>query len=218
MQFRFLDGIRFFSKKNEKKVAHSFEISIFVNWFRKLRIVIEKIKKYYQRKAIGKVVQRSNRPVKGISFNSAKYIGILYPIEEEKSYVVLSAYVDKLMAAGKTLRIVGYHDNKYVPFFCIPKLKYDFFCQKEQNWVGIPNAPFVEEFVNEPFDMLVDLSLKPMFPLTYILAKSAARFKVGSRCAEKEPYLDMMIELNESHTVNDLMSFINDYTNKLNGE
>ena len=156
--------------------------------------------------------------MKGVSFNSAKYIGILYQIEEEKSYVVLSAYVDKLMAAGKTLRIVGYHDSKYVPFFCIPKLKYDFFCQKEQNWVGIPNAPFVDEFVNEPFDMLVDLSLKPMFPLTYILAKSAARFKVGSRCAEKEPFLDLMIELNENHTVNDLMSFINDYTNKLNGE
>ena len=122
------------------------------------------------------------------------------------------------MATGKILRIVGYHDHKYVPHYCIPKLKYDFFCQKEQNWVGIPNAPFVDEFVNEPFDMLIDLSMEPIFPLQYILAKSVARFKVGSRHADKEKFLDMMIELDENHSVNDLVYFINDYTNKLNGE
>jgi len=180
--------------------------------------VIKKIKNYYQRKTINKLIQTSNRPVKSVSLNAAKYIGILYQIEEEKSYVILSAYVDKLRAAGKTIRIVGYHDNKYVPFFCIPKLKYDFFCQKEQNWVGIPNAPFVEEFVNEPFDMMIDLSMEPIFPLEYLLARSAARFKVGGRHADKEQFLDMMIELNVNHTVNDLMCFINDYTNKFNGE
>ncbi len=180
--------------------------------------MIEKIKNYYRRKALKKIIQTINRPIKSVSLNAAKYIGILYRIEEEKSYVILSNYVDKLLATGKILRIVGYHDHKYVPHYCIPKLKYDFFCQKEQNWVGIPNAPFVDEFVNEPFDMLIDLSMEPIFPLQYILAKSVARFKVGSRDAGKEKFLDMMIELDENHSVNDLVYFINDYTNKLNGE
>lgn len=153
-----------------------------------------------------------------MSLNAAKYIGILYQIEEEKSYVLLSEYVDKLLASGKILRIVGYHKNKYVPHYCIPKLKYDFFCQKEQNWIGIPNAPFVEEFVNEPFDILIDLSIKPQFPLQYILAKSVAPYKVGGSDDDKKQFLDLMIELNENHSVSDLMYFINDYTNKFNGE
>ena len=180
--------------------------------------MIQKIKKYYQRNCIKKVLQTSNRPVKCVSLSSSKYIGVLYQIKEEQSYIILSNYIDKLMAEGKTIRIIGYHDNKFVPYYCIPKLKYDFFCQKEQNWFGKPTAPFIDEFANEPFDILIDLSMESLFPLQYILAKSTAPFKVGRQKEDFTDLYDLMINLDDNHTVSDLIHYINEYTSKLNGE
>lgn len=159
-----------------------------------------------------------NRNVKCIPVEKAKYIGILYEIGDENTYVWLSNFVNSLLAEGKTLRIVGYHNHKYVPHYCIPQLKYDFFCNKETNWFGKPTARFVQEFIDEPFDVLLDLTLKPLFPLQYFLANSAARFKIGAQHQNSAEFLDMMIMLEEFHTVNDLMYFINDYTKRLNGE
>lgn len=180
--------------------------------------MIEKIKQYYRKSCLKNVQAASNRFVKCTSLSKARYIGILYQIEEEASYILLSSYVDSLLAEGKVLRIVGYHNHKYVPHYCIPKLKYDFFCQKEQNWFGKPNAAFVEEFVNEPFDLLLDLSLNSLFPLQYLLAKSKATFKVGRQKENNTKLLDMMLKLDDDKSVKDLMAYINEYTNILNGE
>lgn len=180
--------------------------------------MIEKIKAYYQNKTIKEAKLASNREVNFISLANAKYVGILYEIGEENTYVWLNNYVNSLLAEGKTLRIVGYHNNKYVPHYCIPQLKYDFFCNLETNWFGKPTARFVQEFIDEPFDILLDLTLNPIFPLQYFLAKSSAHFKVGISQKEKMQFLDLMIALNENHTLNDLTFFMNDYMKKLNGE
>jgi hypothetical protein len=181
-------------------------------------IVIENIRKYYRKNCLKSIRQASNRNISCSSLNDAKYIGILYEIGEEHTYITLNTYVTKLLAEGKTLRIIGFHNNKYVPHYCIPQLKYDFFCQKDLNWFGKPIAPLIQEFADEPFDMLIDLSMEVIFPLQYVLAKSTAKFKVGRQNDSSEDYYDLMINLDETHDVNDLIYYINEYTNKLNGK
>jgi len=180
--------------------------------------VIENLRKYYRKSCLKQHPSADVRMIKCIPVEKAKYIGILYEIGDENTYVWLSSYVNKLLAAGKTLRIVGYHNNKFVPHYCIPQLKYDFFCNKETNWFGKPTARFVQEFVDEPFDILLDLTVSPSFPLQYFLANSVAHFKIGAQQPGNAEFLDMMIKLEEDHSVADLMYFINDYTKRLNGE
>lgn len=180
--------------------------------------MVEKIRRYYRKKCLKNTLQTRNREIKFCSLKNAKYVGILYEIGDESTYIWLSKFVNMLLSEGKTLRIVGYHNNKYVPYFCIPQLKYDFFCNKETNWFGKPNANFVQEVIDEPFDILLDLTLEDSFPLNYFTATSNAHFKIGRNTAGKINYLDLMIELEENHAISDLMYFINDYTDKLDGK
>ena len=70
--------------------------------------------------------------------------------------------------------------------------------------------PLIQEFADEPFDMLIDLSMEVIFPLQYVLAKSTAKFKVGRQNDSSEDYYDLMINLDETHDVNDLIYYINE--------
>ncbi len=180
--------------------------------------VIEQLKKYYRKRSLKTVFQTTQREIKFCSLENSKYVGILYQIGDESTYIWLSKFVNLLLSEGKTLRIVGYHNNKYVPYFCLPQLKYDFFCNKDTNWFGKPMANFVQEFVDEPFDILLDLTLEDVFPLTYFTAASKSKFKIGRALPSKNNYLDLMIETEQEHAVSDLIYFINDYTKKLDGK
>ncbi|NJM15859.1 MAG: hypothetical protein HC896_11270, partial [Bacteroidales bacterium] len=57
-----------------------------------------------------------------------------------------------------------------------------------------PISVTVESFIQTKFDILINLSLEPSYPIEYVVALSNAQFKVG-KFEQDNLHLDLMIDL-----------------------
>jgi hypothetical protein len=83
-------------------------------------------------------------------------------------------------------------------FFLKSRLGLDFFTFHDLNYYGFPNNIIVRNFINESFDILIDLTANRVVPLRLILYFSKSSFKVGSFSAENKRFYDLMIETDPS--------------------
>ncbi|MFM7218403.1 MAG: DUF6913 domain-containing protein [Bacteroidota bacterium] len=131
-----------------------------------------------------------------VGFEEAKKIGILYNATDEADYEVIKEYVKKLRSEHKKdVLAMGFVDRKKMPASQFPQYGLDFFCKKDLDFRMIPKDPIVHNFIQEPFDILVNLNAERCFPLQYIAALSQARFRVGRYDRRTVDCYDMMINL-----------------------
>ncbi len=86
--------------------------------------------------------------------------------------------------------VVGYVDAKDIPDRYLIRPGFCFFGHRELNWIFKPDADFIHDFLQKQYDLLFDLSLKPKFPLQYLLKLSRAHYKIGVKSETEE--LDLM--------------------------
>ena len=75
----------------------------------------------------------------------------------------------------------------------------DFFTFQDLNYYAFPNNIIVRNFINESFDILIDLTANRVVPLKLILCFSKSSFKVGSFSNENKKFYDLMIETDPSN-------------------
>ena len=113
------------------------------------------------------------------------------------SHLVLRLLTEKEYSI-KNLKILAFYPFKDEPFFLKSRLGLDFFSLNELNYYGFPNNSIVRNFMNESFDILIDLTQRRIVPLRVVLLFSKSSFKVGSFSDEKKPFYDLMIETDPS--------------------
>lgn len=148
---------------------------------------------------------------------SARKIGILYHADDEATFKKVKRYVRYLKEEEgiRTIMALGFADVKEAPFYLQAKLEFDHFIKKDINWHGKPAGTTVENFINEPYDILIDLTLSPVNPLRYVLLNSRSTFKVGRYHEENEPYYDLMID-QKGEDLDQFIQQINHYLKIIN--
>lgn len=184
----------------------------------KISIVIESLKRFFQKKEIRKNLKNLDRKLEFQSVELAKSIGVVYVVEDEADYIRVDNWIKKLFAMGKEIRVIGYHHSDNVPHYCIPKLKHEYYSKKDVNWYGKPIRPSVNDFINEPFDLLIDLTMVDNYTIKHVVSSSIASMKIGKKTIGYEVLYDLMITLNETHDMDDLIYFIETYTKQLKGD
>lgn len=156
--------------------------------------MIKYIRSYIVHYLIRRALVSLSRSKKVVNLSDASTIGILFSMIEEQEYLYVNSIVNQLIAKGKEVRIIGYLPHKQIPNYYLAKLKMDIITLKDLNLIGICKSPFVESFIQEEFDLLIDLSADDYLPLNYISGLSHASFKAG-RYSEKmiEAY-DFMVK------------------------
>lgn len=149
------------------------------------------IGKYLLRKKLTGISRQGNF----ISFAEAHKVGLLYDATDEKSSDPVRQYVKKIIAAQKEVRALGFVSRKELPEGQYARLGMDFFTKKGVNLWQIPTHPVAKNFADEEFDILLDLTLEPCFPLQYLSAVSRAKFRVGRYREHQTGYYDLMIDL-----------------------
>ena len=151
-----------------------------------------------------------------VSLEQAHTIGIICQITNEESYKDIHDLFSKLQSPKRTVRLMGYIDQKGVPFYCLQQLSADYFSQKQLNWFGKPNFAHLNDFVNIDFDILVDFSRNDLPPLCFILSASKAKLIVGAN-ERAHNFYDIYIK-DETHFDNfQLLKTIHNYLLKLTG-
>ncbi len=186
----------------------------FCHFISKAIFMFDKIKKYFLKKHIAAKKPDKLREV--CALEKANSVGIICEITDEDSYKAIFRIFTQLQQSGKIVHLIGYIDEKYVPFYCLQQLSADYFCQKQLTWCGEPNMVQVQDFINRDFDILLDFNYRYHAPVEDILSIAAARFVIGS-CADYQDIYDLFI-----HTENgNYMQFLNSafkYTQKLAGK
>lgn len=176
--------------------------------------MFERIKNYFLHKHIS--AKRPDKTREVCALQDAATIGVLCEITDEDSYKAIFRIFTKLQETGKVTHLIGYIDEKYVPFYCLQQLSADYFCRKQLNWCGEPNLVQVQDFIQRDFDILLDFSYRHLAPVEVILATSRARFIVGS-CEGNRDLYDLYIQ-SESGNYEKFLGAAFNYTLKLTGK
>ena len=151
-----------------------------------------------------------------VSLEKTHSMGILCQITDEGSYKEIYDLVSKLQSHKRTTWLMGYINQKEVPYFCLPQLSADYFSNKNLNWFGKPNFVQIDDFTKKDFDILIDFSRNDLPPLRYLLATSGAKLIVGANEHAKNLY-DIYFKDETSSDNLKLLKTFHNYLLKLTG-
>lgn len=154
----------------------------------------ENIKTALGSRALRKKSKQVKRRKIVCNLKDAKNIGVLYNATHMVSFEIIKDLVKSLSSKNVNVSALGYVHSKMLIDHYLYRKGFDFFTRNDLNWYYKPAGQVVDEFIQTPFDILIDLSLEDYYPIQYILASSVSTFKVG-RYTPDQQYLDLMIDL-----------------------
>lgn len=149
-------------------------------------------------------------------FSTIKTVGIVFDATNPEDFELVKRYVLYLREHRKKVKAMGYFSTKHIPDLAFSKLEYDFFSTKELNWFGKPSSIVIQNFIDEEYDLLIDLNINDHFPLKYISALSKANFKVGKFNEKGLEIYDMMIDSDNTKTLKYFLRQVDIYVTMLN--
>ncbi len=179
--------------------------------------VLTKIKDFIGNILLQQELKSVNRVRKAhkFKFDEAKTVGILFDAASIEDFELVKRYVAYLRESNKKVKVIGYFKSN-VPALTYSKLDFDFFSSKEVSITGKPSPVFIRNFIEEEYDLLIDLNINDHFALKYIAALSKATFKVGKYEEDDIPIHDMMIDSDHTKTVKYFLRQIDTYITMLN--
>jgi len=129
------------------------------------------------------------------NLEKVKKVGILWDATFENDFQHLAALNRQLSEMGKSVEVMTWIPGKIVPDRLTGLTYMRFLRQTDLNWAFLPVSEDADKFIANSFDLLIDINPSSVFPLSCLVALSAAPMKVGPDVTEepeKTPY-DMMI-------------------------
>ncbi len=158
-------------------------------------------------KKLQKEFLNSKRITKVVNLSEAQSIGIVYNAAVLENFEIIKSFVNELKAKIPKILALGYVDQKELGENHIKPEGFSFFCQKDTNWYHKPVEQSVIDFINTPFDILIDFDLNNMLPVKFVVAASKSAFKVGHFEKTQYNYYDLTFNLDEAQK-NSLSYFI----------
>jgi hypothetical protein len=158
----------------------------------------EDIKNRIGRQVLASKLRSRHRKVQVCNLENAKRIGIIYNATEYISFEIIKDLVKQLSDNSLTVSILGYVNSKKLIDHYLYRKGFDFFSKNDLNWYYRPVSTLAVQFMDEPFDLLLNLSLEDYFPIHYITMLSQASFKCG-RFFPADESLDFMIDIEKEN-------------------
>ncbi len=149
-----------------------------------------------------------SRGKKVFNLDTATSAGILWEIDQKESFDLIEK---ELTTAGiKTVGLCYFPRKKAV----IPD-GINGFTRKQTTWSEIPKTELAQNFIDQKFDILIDLTGQRHLPIVYLTALSVASFKIGYAGSFQNNF-DLNIEFQEKPETNQLAEQILYYLKRIN--
>lgn len=178
---------------------------------------------YFLNKQLKSAAGRRKRRFYNIQ--NAQKIGILFLVDNYENCRSVINYCKLLKNEKKSVSALGYIPKKIYPTQgeqYLPELKQiqekgiNYFSYQNVNWFNKPTRDIVNQFIQQDFDVLIDLSLSNVLPLRYIAGLSKAKFKVGRFGPDNSNYYDLMLNIDDTTSMHDYINFIKHYLKSIN--
>jgi hypothetical protein len=144
------------------------------------------------------------------NFHTAKTIAMIYPYSSATDSQV-GKFIRFFAEQGIKARALGYIAEPDIPKAFIASVNKNIFCKTQLNWYNRPSSGAIDTFLETPFDILIDFSRVPIFPLQYIAALSHAAMRVGRLNYPDHPYeflLEMPAEADDQAYIEQLKHYL----------
>ncbi|HEY3390960.1 MAG TPA: hypothetical protein VGK38_15380 [Prolixibacteraceae bacterium] len=177
--------------------------------------MFKKIVRYFAYKRLFKYYQTQTRSTRIKTLKNSKSVGILWNPADEGSIEAYESLRKLLQIKGIKHTGIAYIDSNREMETLATVSHSGFLHRRNVRWFGRPQTASGTEFVNEPFDIMIDLSIFKTVALQYILVHSQAIFKVGWQGAEQN-YYDLNIDVSEKPLCKYLMEQVVFYLESIN--
>ncbi len=181
-----------------------------MEFFRNTRLKIGKA-------LLAKKRARSKRSLFFSNMSKVKTIGIVWDASRPQDFSYLTRFHQKMHERNIEVKILGYFPGKELPdqytairyLTCLRK--------RELNILFQPVTPDSLSFIENQFEVLIDINFKKLFPLQYISSLSKASFKVGLFEPEinNTPF-DLMMEIKNPVDIESYLNQIIQYLEMIN--
>lgn len=136
---------------------------------------------------------KKNKAVrKSTAYKQVETIGILFSVEDRKKHDEVKEFIHKLQQDGKKVHVLEFLPEKKENF----EFMFDFFSVKDISFWGKIESAKTLKFSDTSFDYLfcLDAKLNPM--ITYVLARSKSKCRVGKFNENVKALFELMIDSN----------------------
>jgi hypothetical protein len=148
---------------------------------------------------------------KFVGFEKSQSIGILFDATDLDSREIVFQYAEQLTNNNKRVKLLGFFNSKLDD----PNFTFRYFNRKNLDWAGRPYGENVQDFIQQPFDMMINLDTVPKPQAEYVSAQSKAHLRIGPVTEHTFCY-ELMIDIsgsNNFHTFIEQMESILAKTN-----
>ena len=162
------------------------------------------------RKLLEQELKLRERKVIYNNFHSASTIGVIFNAENKEFYKVAKEFMNYLDERGLKINGLSFVSKSDLIGYFPYRKGVEYFGEDKLSWTGKPKEEGVEEFIERPLDILIDISLTDSFPIEYVFALSKAKFKICNNSI-KEKYADFVLQLKDKEDIDTYIEQIKHY-------
>ena len=166
---------------------------------------VDNIKESIGRMKLKRASKRLNRKTKAFSIESASSIGIVYDATNRGVDEQVKKFVQYLKEERKEVISLGFINSKDSSDIASAHLNYKYFDLRDLSSAKVPNTPELIQFIDQPFSILMDLSMGECFPIEYVSTLSNAKFKVGAQIGYRNNVCDLIIDVSSNKALDFLI-------------
>lgn len=154
------------------------------------------IRQFTGRKILASRAGKLKRKKRFNSLRNAHKIAIVWSADSEGDLKIISTFYHEMQKRGIQTDILCYYPGHILPDNLTALRHINCFKKSDLNYIYIPVSPGIIEFINTPYEILVDINFGNHFPLQWISALSMAELKIGTDDSGTGHLMDITINLN----------------------
>ena len=137
------------------------------------------------------------------NYQEIKTILLLFKSDLSEENNFIKSIIKKIEADGKKVSACGFLDKKETQSLLFPE--YIILTKADVSFLGKPKNKIIENLLDKQYDVVIDLSLESIIPLSYLLIEAKSLFRVG-RKRKEQGLIDFSIDIatkKDNHTAID---------------
>lgn len=178
--------------------------------------LFKRLRQFTGRKILASRAGRLNRKKRFNSLHNAHKIAIVWSAENDSDLKIINSFYQEMQKKGVQTDILCYYPGHILPDNLTALRHIDCFRRSDLNYFYIPVTPEIIEFINTPYEILIDINFGNHFPLQWISSLSMAELKIGSDDAGNNSFMDITIKLNERKETDYFLEQVKVYLEMIN--
>lgn len=129
------------------------------------------------------------------NLDSAKTLGIVFEYKDEDEFKVFEKLIAKLRSRKIDVKALVFLPYEKLLEYIPQKLSIDFITHSDLDYVFHPIGTRANEFIENQYDILIDLNTNKLFSLECVTALSKASYKIGIYDDTKQHVYDLMLKM-----------------------